>query len=303
MSFFTKAIFKVIDKIVADASTRNLEKGRLILIVDDNGKVRMKAGVGDKKPSQLNYIGDSYYSSPNPTTIELGGIAKSSILQDKSSDEILQMMLEKYLTVELSSLSTSINQKEIGDPMSGSISLTCQVTNSSNLRDVDKAFIDSTILNNSFFNPLVTTSFNLNGFVSNVIQSIPIKVTIYGKKGESSSRTVHIPYRAKMYWGSSELPVLSTKSQVQALQNNNLISSRQGTFTLPAGYPYIVIPKVIPLSGIGFTDIDVNTGKELFSYAMIRQSDLQFSNGFINVDHAVYRAENYMTGTTKCKIS
>lgn len=304
MSNSRKFLAKVVTPDQIAAALSNLEAGR-ILIVNDNGKARMIAGLGDQLPKNLNYIGESIYTNPNPTTVEAFGIPKNTILQGKGSAEILDQMLNQYQKVSLTSLSSSIVEIEVGDSLTGNIELTPSVANYNNLRDTNKALASSSpiIFPDTFFDPSAKAVLALNSYSSNTIRTIRLTVTIYGKGGETSSRTVNLTFKAKMYWGSLELNQLTSEADIKSLSNNDLVAARKGTFTFGAGYPYLVFPTLVSLSGIGFTDIDLTTGKELLPYAFSRKSDITFSNGFINVTHAVYRADNYMTGTTKCKVS
>jgi hypothetical protein len=279
------------------------EDGMPIVETTASGEKILRIGDGARLVKDLEPI-NSIYQSDTPTTVSFQGIPAGSVLKGVDSREILRRILSPYQAVVLNSASVTPNTFEIGQTITGNLSVTCSVSNSANLNP-GASYITS--------NPLLFAQQSINPLVPATIAittprtyndpiSLQVTVTAVGQGGELSARNATISVLAPVYFGTSVLEQITNATQLATL-TKSLRSSRTGTYNFAGGgYTHFLVCNKISVSGIGFVDIDITTGNPLFTYAMQAMPDLSVSNGYITITLKCYRSVNFINAATRMQV-
>ena len=291
---------------ILDADDIIFEYGRLLVYKMPNGKIRLKIGSGNKTPSDLNYIGDGVVIKQGLTTAAFGSIPAGSDLFGQGFDEVIEAAAYAYQDVVLSNITINQSDIELGQDVNSTITLNCTINNSSNLEAGATAIVSSSpsIFTPQSFDP--SSQYIINGVSGSFDEQtdIVISVTILGKNGETSINTKTIQVSPKIWTGSSALAVIPDFTALKALGTSKLARTRQGTYTFSNNYSHFAIPSTINTSGIGFIDVDINTGADLLNYATDVKQDLVVVSDYgIQVTYKMWRSSYPFGGTTKCRIT
>ncbi len=250
---------------------------------------------------QLSHV----YPFDQPTTVKVGGINAGSVLKDLDVADVLQQILSEYQAVVLNSFTVSPSSREIGQALSGTIQVVCNVTNLQNVNPGASTIISSgpSLFSEQQINPATPNVISVTSHTKNTPGNVTITVTVRGINGESSARNVSLPWFAPIVFGSHPDLTIDTQTQYNQLTGKKLQNARQSVNNFPGGgYSHLLIPKTISISGIGFIDIDIATGNPLFTYGMQQQTDRTFNNGFVDVNFWYFRSTNFQNAATRMQV-
>lgn len=264
--------------------------------------------------------GGGVYNGASPTTITVGGLPAGSVIFGQTIQDILEDILVPYIAPAFSSF--SMNQTtpvEVGDTVSGVKNFSFGFSQLANVLPNTLDIID------------VTNSVTLaTGLPLSSPQSVPIiSVTntapaTHSWRGEAtntqsnvfSSGLFTVTWLWRLYFGTSANATLSA-SQIQALANDPLASTENGTFSFVAGnYKYFAWPDSFgsPTAVTGFKDTSTN-----LSVSMADASDnpaysntqngwsydlVSVTNVFgATTNYRVYRTKNLLGGSINIQVS
>jgi hypothetical protein len=258
-----------------------LEAGEIGFELDSFGLVK-RHKVGPGYWNDLPYeAGDEYPYTAHPTN-EIGD-AKGDLL-GKPSTEILNLMLNPYQAsvIELVQnnaggiFETSV-LLEIGQQLSGSITVGYSVTNQANLVGATPINIvsDQNIFTNEGDFPVGNAIMSIDGILEpeeQVIHTISVKAT--HQEGESNTGVSQIEFAPRLQWGTSggaaidDILTLDATPKVQLNGQLFSISSqhKRDYDITNVGYTWLIIPQMLGPANLVFSDVtDPNAPA---SYAM-----------------------------------
>lgn len=291
------------------ADTTLLDFARIVIEKHTaSGKIRMKVGSGEGlRFSEEGYVNDSIITRSDPTTKAWGDIPAGTTLTDKSIIEAVYDAYWQHQDVNLSGLSVSPNQLEIGFQLSGNLVVTPAIQNAGNLlAGTDAGLISSALVADQNFDPRSALTIAAIATTYNTPASVPITVTIYGTDSETSQRSEQFQWLPRIIHLVSTNPALTAEATILAAAGGGsvLSNSRARDYDFAGGgYNYIFIPSFISIANIGFTDIDLNTGNPLFNFAMQQLNNVIINNGQISVTLQCFRSVNQFSAPTRIRVS
>lgn len=291
---------------VLNASLITLDFGRIIIERHPSGQIRIKIGSGTGKtfPQEV-YLNDNIIVRTDPTTKAFGDIPAGTVLGDKSVIEAFNAAYWAYQDVVLNSIGLSPNEIEIGFELSGNLTVTPNISNSGNLITGDAATIDSTLVANGAFDPRSPLVIAIIAATNNTPTDVPVTVEITGNETETSQKIANVSWLPRIIHLSNASDSITDAPTILAAVGGDTILSntRQGLKDFTGGYSHFYFPSFVNITGIGFADIDLNTGLPLFNYAVEQQNDVVINNGQISVTLKYFRSVNTFGGATRCEVT
>lgn len=257
--------------------------------------------VGPGRWNDLSYFGDALYTETE-TSNPIGDAQGD--LSGRTTAEILALMLNPYVVPVISSLQNNAGGSfgndrilEIGESVSGTVSVTFSVSDSGNLEgsnpinvdagdifsnegDFPNGQIDLTLV--AALNPSETTTYQ-----------IMLKAT--HTNGETGVVSTFIRFYPKIISGVSNNANITASEMANIAAKQTFITNnfnRDYSFS-QAGYLYIAIPAMLNPSGLLFTDI--SNPNSPFPMDMTDLGQLTVNNGVGQYAYQIFRSTFLLT--------
>ena len=232
---------------IADLSTLTLDWSKLLNIPTSFNPTSHTHPVSDITGTlpggQITYTNNTAV----PTTV--GGIQSGSTFDNKTIQEMLDMLLYPYQLPTFSSFSLTgfSSALEVGDSIPTNKVFTWATTNNSNIQPNSIRIIDVTNSNNPIASNLAndgTETISTAPITKNVASSHTFRIEGTNTNSVTFNRTININWQFKIYSGESTDTVLD-ESKIKLLRLSNITSSSGIAKTYnfnTGGYKYIVYP-------------------------------------------------------------
>lgn len=261
----------------AEWSQRNplLKSGEIGFELDEFTKAtRYKVGPG--LWNDLPYAGGDEYPYSEVPTNPIGDA--KGVLQGKPSSEILHLMLNPFQNVAVSAVQNDADSRtpkgtqlfEIGQQLSGTVSVLYNVANNANLAPISPATKPITVISNNgiFTNEgefdYGTAIMSLDGILKpDTQESNIITVEASDSEGAKSSGITKIDFSPRIQWGTSGGDTIDSilsgdavPKVILSAQKFAVTSSYKRTYDITnVGYTWLVIPEMLGPNNITFTDV------------------------------------------------
>ena len=277
-----------------------LLKGEAGFVIDAQSKtISFKAGPGYW--NDLDFIGEGFYPFTDLVTNPIGDLTVGSSQEGRSLSAIIKDMISPYAPAAVSGLQNNADGGykvtaviEVGNSVSGTVTLSFVVTNQENLYSGgDNLNIAAGgIFNEEGWSVYSTGSVPLtliSPLAPGYNQTFNINVKVKHEQGESSVVTTAISFRPRIIWGNSPLPSL-TGVEFAAIGNYNQVisNSYQRDYAFSGvNYHYIGIPVMLNPTGLVFTD--VTDPNQPAGIGIEDLGVLNVPNGVGTYDYRIYR--------------
>jgi hypothetical protein len=245
--------------------------------------------------------GADIYMNADPVTATIGGITAGDILNGKTANEIIDMLLHPYLVPAFTSFGISgVTSLEIGVPIPTPATFAWATSNSANIKTNTVTISENGgLVYASGVKNDGSESVDIGTVVSNTVGTKTFKIEAENSKGTLFTRTASINWVARVYYGESTQETLD-ESGVKSLRTSKLASNKSGSYVFnDGGYKYIAWPASFG-DFAAFKDVATNMDIVLTTPAYTTV-DLTI-NGVV-VSYRVYRSENILNGAVTATIS
>jgi len=246
------------------------------------------------------------YNGASPTTTTVGSLPSGTNILGMSFQDIFQNMLVADASFGSFSIQAQSQSLEVGDTVSGVKTFAWTINNAGDLvpntiaiRDVTNAVDLATGLANDGSEALNV------GNIMNIAPAVHSwQARATNSNGLFNSGLFSINWFWRMYYGTSANATL-TEAQIEALINNPLASTKNGTFAFAAlNYKYVCYPDSFgsPTASTGFRDsstllpIDMATVADDAFYSNVQNG---WSYGLVSVTNSFGQVTNYRVYRTK----
>ena len=282
--------------------------GTRFLVIDENGVV------------SYNTNGASY-SNNNAVPTAIGGIQSGQTFNNKSMQEMWDMLLYPYQNPGFTTftISPSIGvspTNEVGQALPNTLIFVWNSSNSNNVIE------NSVRISDLYHVPMISDQ-NYSSAISSITSytyDTPVSRNTYGTyswvilgintNNIQYNKTLTYSWYWRIYWGTSSNSDAPTESLIEGLQNSQLYGNRQRTYTFGENdYKYLAIPTAygVPTSvlyqGLPYALADESDGYLLGS-GNITYTQLNITNTYgITTTYNIFRSKNPIVSTTSMVVS
>lgn len=304
------------------------EVGTEIYTVDNKIYQRSKTGNGTTPWNDLEYNDQDLYPYIDNTTASVGGASAGSNFYNKPLTEVLNKILNPYISPSISSLklnNLASQTKEVGSAFASgeSASLVWNLNTSANVVDDASGTVwSSENVANEF--GISSDKGNLNirsgspyafTFNANYTKTSPGTLYFYIQGFNSQGSLMNIAstsvsWIGRAYFGSLSQAYLTNESDIKGLVDSVLSNGNRDYNFSGGGYSFVALPSFLNVTAAVYEQIDPNTGAVIAAYSMNLQelwdsnapASIALNNGNINMTYKVLRSEFEYGGPTICRI-
>lgn len=273
--------------------------------------VRHKVGPG--RWNDLSYEDSSIYSYVDEVTNPIGDISSLGDISGKTTSEILHLILSPYQVPSITGLLNNagtgfqnIQTRQVGQSLSGTVTVTWTLNNSGNLSGSNPVNISAGGLfnNEGSFPNTGSAVMNLSSPLNpTIISEYDISLTLSHIKGTTSPYKTKIRFWPKIMWITSplaDMPDGATFMAVINRQESVSNSYQKDYFFQGNGYNWLAIPAM--LGPLNLKYAEVSNPLVPSPYGITEKGQLTINNGVTSYLYTLVRSTYFLNNPTTLRV-